>query len=1027
MPYTPYSRFNALLQDLDVAGSTYQSDARWLTDETGGMGAPVILNSGANATITAFTTPQLTGTFAVTNDSTAVTASTAQSGLLFAGDVITFASQPGVQYTVVSVTGTAIVLGQEYEGVTNAATMASPVPLSPLTSGAPTYAPTTFSVSASVNVVASTSMTGILVPGSLVVFASQPGVEYKIATVAGTALTLSVAYSGTVNTATPASVISSIVTLTGTFSVAVTSANVTATVSQTNVLFPGDGIVFTSDTTYTEYTILTVSGTAIVLTAPYTGATETSSPAVAIYDPLVGSFAVTHESNMVTASQSQTGFLFPGNTIVFASRPLITYTVAAVSGTAITLTTDYTGPTNAAISAVVAPPSYALTVGGLTGQSASSVGTLLLLAKSGEAGNSGVFPITMNTSASVDVVSDPNGYFPDSNSGNIAWTQFNSGNAPVVGTVVVSGVAPITGLANMTQNSVGHFLQLSGFTNPLNNGTFLIVVYTSATAVSIANANAASTDTGSLWVERCAYSLNDDLDFERTDRSAIKGVPYDQPVPTYIRPDLNEVPIPKNLSNIYSLDAKVLNVNQIFYQQSLTSTTALSGTFSVTNGLATVTASTSQTVLSPGSAITFADLSGVIYYVQSITAGTAIVLTSVYLGTTNAAIAAVLDTAYVVSTSAGALPHANIANLCAIPCFDTAPYVGDFLSCFVGVVNYTTDDGMYVLGGTALPGTFAVTNGSPDVTASISQTGYLVAGNKIQFTSDTLDVQYTILSVSVSGTAIVLTANYTGTTFGSTKATNTTNEGNKIFGVSTNGNSTSPNSIQVNFYSVPIGGNVSTQSVPYLWETAQPTTINLIYGKGERGDLLDVNCLRTTPALGLVSDAFLQQEINNILNQLGTTFPDTNISGQLTNTGGDYPFSYLSGGAGDTVISALNVLNQQIGNDTYSGSILGSYSGQTITYLLQTLANAIAATTVTRTIERLSSAVPANTAHTLPGGLTYNLDGTNNGKYFWVVWRGIWRDPGTVANGDDYQETDPMHITPYSKIPAGDHITYVTI
>jgi hypothetical protein len=71
--------------------------------------------------------------------------------------------------------------------------------------------------------------------------------------------------------------------------------------------------------------------------------------------------------------------------------------------------------------------------------------------------------------------------------------------------------------------------------------------------------------------------------------------------------------------------------------------------------------------------------------------------------------------------------------------------------------------------GTSLSGTFNVSNGSANVTASTSQTGSLYPGATILFTSDTSDTVYTVLSVS--GTAIVLTGNYTGTSYGATAAT----------------------------------------------------------------------------------------------------------------------------------------------------------------------------------------------------------------------------------------------------------------
>jgi hypothetical protein len=61
--------------------------------------------------------------------------------------------------------------------------------------------------------------------------------------------------------------------------------------------------------------------------------------------------------------------------------------------------------------------------------------------------------------------------------------------------------------------------------------------------------------------------------------------------------------------------------------------------------------------------------------------------------------------------------------------------------------------------------TFDVSNGSPTVTASVSQTGILTSGQTISFASQAT-VQYTLLNVS--GTTLTLTANYTGTSNAST-------------------------------------------------------------------------------------------------------------------------------------------------------------------------------------------------------------------------------------------------------------------
>lgn len=488
----------------------------------------------------------------------------------------------------------------------------------------------------------------------------------------------------------------------------------------------------------------------------------------------------------------------------------------------------------------------------------------------------------------VDQILDVQGSFSQSSTKTLTDETAGFGQALAGQTGVAAsigafgaGVATITGLTGMTANSVGNFLTLSGAATVGNNGTFLIISFISATSVTISNATGASPDAndGSIvWTERRAYCLNDDLDFERTDRAAIKGVAYDQPIPTYVRPTATGTPIAKNLTNLISLDSKLLNNNRIFYSASVAST------------------------------------------------NTKITL-----------------------SSAGNLKHASATDLTGVPCFDVAPYVGDFTSCYVFLTDTAQNDQMLVQAGL--------------------------------------------------------------------------HQGELIFGVTNNGASTSPNSVEVVFYSVPIGGNPITGSTLYTWEAGQPTTINVTYGFGERADALNVNALRTTQGLNVVSDGDLRQDINDIQDVIGMADGDTFLTG-LTNTGNYYPFVNLPD-ASPSVTEALNTLNAQIGDRNYTGPYLAD--GQTITASLQALSNAVASANVVRYIERLAADVNANTSHLLPGGATYVLDGTNNGMGLWVYSRGLLRDPGTIANGNDYTETDTTHVTFYAKQKAGDHINYIVL
>lgn len=137
-------------------------------------------------------------------------------------------------------------------------------------------------------------------------------------------------------------------------------------------------------------------------------------------------------------------------------------------------------------------------------------------------------------------------------------------------TTVASGIATVTGLTGMTTQSVGRMLTLSNTATPSNSGTFLIVTFLSSTDVEVSNANAVAADgnNGSIvWTERYPYSLEDDINYIRTDRRLIKGTTnwYDA-VPTYTRANATNVQVPANLTNLAgkTLDAKAWVLNRVF-------------------------------------------------------------------------------------------------------------------------------------------------------------------------------------------------------------------------------------------------------------------------------------------------------------------------------------------------------------------------------------------------------------------------------------------------------------------------------
>lgn len=135
--------------------------------------------------------------------------------------------------------------------------------------------------------------------------------------------------------------------------------------------------------------------------------------------------------------------------------------------------------------------------------------------------------------------------------------------------ITVGSSVTISGLVGMSNQSVGRFITLFGANNSNNNGTFLISLCNSSTSVDVLNLSGSSDlNNGSIsWIERNSYSLEDDLNYVRTDRSDIKGVNYFDPIPTYVRPNATTTLIPANLSNIAgkTTDAKAL-VNTRKYQ-----------------------------------------------------------------------------------------------------------------------------------------------------------------------------------------------------------------------------------------------------------------------------------------------------------------------------------------------------------------------------------------------------------------------------------------------------------------------------
>jgi len=570
---------------------------------------------------------------------------------------------------------------------------------------------------------------------------------------------------------------------------------------------------------------------------------------------------------------------------------------------------------------------------------------------------------------------------------------------------VSSGIATITGLTGMSStDSRGRFLTISGAATGANNGTFLIVAYISATSVDIANAGAVAGDAnnGSIsWTEREPYTLDDDVNFARTDRAAIKGVAYDAAIPTYQRPTAVGTNVPANLANIAGKTADAIAwidsrkfENVTFAQGNTFVTLSSAGNLKHADSVdrtgvpvfdgadAGAHESTYVELIADGS-VTSMTVIGKAVGSITVVAGANLVdgETFVLNDGTNPAVTFEFD------DDASVVPSATLRAV-TFTGAETATQIRDLVIAAINAAP--TLDISAVAGGAALvnltndvPGTA----GNQTITETVVDGGFIVSG--------------------MSG----------GTADG----------GKRIFGRSRAGASTSPDAVEIELRAVAIGAAIST-SVAYTWERDQPTTIDVYYAFRQRADLLDENFARKTLVNGLVGDANLEQDISDILSTIGTVDGSVHLGGLLTNLTNFFPFSELD--VTPSVVEALNKLNEEVGNRDYTApaisAVPGLADGQTITASIEALALAIADAGKTRTIERVTVTVAKNVAHTLPGGLTYVLDGTNNGRGLYVYWRGVLRHPGTLAAfaGNEYLETSTTEITPYVDIKPGEIIDY---
>lgn len=136
-----------------------------------------------------------------------------------------------------------------------------------------------------------------------------------------------------------------------------------------------------------------------------------------------------------------------------------------------------------------------LTVTGLTGMAANSVGHALTVSGASTAANNATYRIASFISSSSVTVYSPFA---------AGLTAYNNAGIAASITTFVGTTVTITGGANFTANSVGHYITITGASSAGNNGTFPITAFISASSVSYTNASGVATDANNPnihWVE----------------------------------------------------------------------------------------------------------------------------------------------------------------------------------------------------------------------------------------------------------------------------------------------------------------------------------------------------------------------------------------------------------------------------------------------------------------------------------------------------------------------------------------------
>lgn len=641
-----------------------------------------------------------------------------------------------------------------------------------------------------------------------------------------------------------------------------------------------------------------------------------------------------------------------------------------------------------------------------------------------------------------------------------ALTVQNTRNLPVdeatfMGLSSSNGVgdaitAPAAGLQTITDaaglfvaGDVGKFITIAGSAGGLNDGSFLVTANPGPTQLTYlaAPAGAAEPAFAGTWKVNDPYTIADDINFGRTDRKNIKGtVQHYTAVPTYTRPDATGTPVPANLTNIASktTDAKPIVRDELQHNTYLRPPVSGTGTGNLLIGDETFT--TDNYEFTSGDLNSFITISGSTdadgtYRIKAVTDGKTVELDGL-----NSLTAEACNWALVAGLK-GVLSARNWADsvdTTGIPIADAGAYDNlNYDATYVEMIDPELGHHPSTNAGLALWGRSYGDAKDPKKTVTNEGVRFFVQ----------------LMTGVNDGTA---TSSALQQLAGRSGAAATIAGGNKVVGGLSGMTSADvgrwlsvweTGNDQAGIYQIAVIDSATQVQVTrtgnfvadantgaILWAVSQEGPLWDFYnGDRWRLDQLSDTAFRTTMIGGITSDAALAAAVHNL--QVYTGENPGVLHPVLTNTGNWFIFSDLANPAASDLTEIVNVINAQIGDRNYvGGGAAGLVDGETITASILKLEAAIGAANTIRHIERLAAGIAKFALHNLPAGVSYTVDGTNNGLHLWVFWRGLLRDPGTVANGDDYAETSGAggpggvgQITPYHQLNAQDHINYIIV